>query len=383
MRLFISAGEPSGDLHGANLSRALRERHPEVDLLGFGGDRMAGAGCRIVYPLCDYAVVGLGAAIRGIPTFYRILKLARETFRRERPDGLVLIDYPGFHWWLAKAARAEGIPVTYFVPPQLWAWGGWRVSKMRRLADQVLCSLPFEEVWFQQRQVPARYIGHPYFDELARQRLDGAFVAEQRARPGTVVGILPGSRHSELIGNIASFAEAARMIHTKRPDVRFLVACLKPAHAELIRDKLAGLSVPIEVHAGRTAEIIHLAHSCMAVSGSVSLELLHRARPTTIIYHGAPVVYALAKLLMRAKYITLVNLLADEMLYPEHLYTRGTVGPEIAGEILHWLEDRTAYEDLCGRLEALKAQVAVPGACARAAVAIAELAQAEIQRRAA
>ncbi len=383
MRLFISAGEPSGDLHGANLSRALRERHPEVDLLGFGGDRMAEAGCRIVHPLCDYAVVGFGAAIRSIPTFYRILQLARETFRRERPDGVVLIDYPGFHWWLAKAARAEGIPVTYFVPPQLWAWGGWRVRKMRKIADQVLCSLPFEEVWFQQRRVPARYIGHPYFDELARQRLDGAFVSEQRAKPGTIVGILPGSRHSELNGNTPSFAEAARIVHAKRSDVRFLVACLKPAHADLIRAKLAGLDVPLEVHSGRTAEIIQLAHSCMSVSGSVSLELLHRARPATIIYHAPLVGYALGKVLLQAKYITLVNLLADELLYPEQIFTRGTVGPKIAGEILHWLEDRPAYESLCGKLEALKAMVAVPGACARAAVAILELAQARHQLRAA
>jgi lipid-A-disaccharide synthase len=383
MRLFISAGEPSGDLHGANLSRALLERYPGVDLLGFGGDRMAEAGCRIVYPLCDYAVVGVGAAVRAVPTFYRILKLARETFRRERPDGLVLIDYPGFHWWLAGAARAEAIPVTYFVPPQLWAWAGWRTHKMRRLVDQVLCSLPFEETWFHQRRVPARYIGHPYFDELARQRLDSAFVAGQRAQPGTVVGILPGSRHSELNGNIASFAEAAKIIHAKRPEVRFLVACLKPAHADLIRNKLAGLAVPLEVHAGRTAEIIHLAHSCMSVSGSVSLELLHRARPTSIIYHASALVSLLGKFLMKAKYITLVNLLANDLLYPEHVYTRGTVGREMAGEILHWLEDRAAYEDLCGQLEALKARVALPGACARAAVAIAELALDRPQRWAA
>jgi lipid-A-disaccharide synthase len=383
MRLFISAGEPSGDLHGANLARALSERHPDVDLLGFGGDRMARAGCRLVYPLCDYAVVGIGAALRAVPTFYRVLQLARETFRRERPDGVVLIDYPGFHWWLAKAARDEGIPVTYFVPPQLWAWAGWRANKMRRLVDQVLCSLPFEEVWFHQRRVPARYIGHPYFDELARQRLDSAFVAEQRARPGTVVGILPGSRRSELNGNIASFAEAARIIHAKRPDVRFLVACLKPSHADLIRGKLASLAVPVEVHAGRTTEIIHLAHSCMAVSGSVSLELLHSTRPATIVYHASAMVSLLGKLLMKAKYITLVNLLADERLYPEHIFTRGTVGKEVAAEILHWVEDRAAYEDLCGRLAALKARVAIPGACDRAAAAIAELALAPPRRRAA
>src|SRR5262245_25042629 len=122
MRLFLSAGEPSGDLHGANLIRRLRERYPDVEVIGFGGDKMAAAGAKLIYPLWDFAVMGLGAAIMAVPKLKRILDLAKEVFAREKPDALVMIDYPGFHWWLARAARKQGMPVSYFVPPQIWAW---------------------------------------------------------------------------------------------------------------------------------------------------------------------------------------------------------------------------------------------------------------------
>lgn len=383
MRLFVSAGEPSGDLHGANLIRAMRDRRPDVEVLGFGGDRMAAAGCNLAFPLCDYAVVGLGAVIKSIPTFYRILGMAREVFEKNRPDALVLIDYPGFHWWLAGLARKYGIPVSYFVPPQLWAWGGWRARKMRRLTDQVLCSLPFEEIWFGQRQVPARYVGHPYFDELSRQKLNGDFLREQQSRPGTIVGILPGSRYNELHGNMPSFLEAARIIHAKRPDIRYLVACLKDAHADCIRNQIKGLNLPLEIHAGKTPEIIHLAHSCLSVSGSVSLELLYRCRPATMVYHLIPLSYVIGKMLLNAKYITIPNLLADRLLYPEYIFTGKTIGNQLAEHVLGWLNDRAAYEKLCGELAALKAQIAIPGACARAALAIEQLASNGPMRRAA
>lgn len=381
MRVFISAGEPSGDLHGANLTRFLREQHPGVEVVGFGGDRMAAAGCQVIYPMADLAVVGVGAVLRHIPKFFHILDLARQSFRQQKPDALVLIDYPGFHWWLAGCARKHGIPVTYFVPPQLWGWASWRVKKMRRLTDQVLCSLPFEETWFRDRGVHARYVGHPYFDELSHYRLDNAFLSKQRYRPGTIVAILPGSRGMELRQNLASQLRAAEIIHQRRPDVRFLVACLKPAHADFVRGHLNGRELPIEVHHGKTPEIIQLAHSCMSVSGSVSLELLYRGKPTVILYRVTRFQMLLSRLLRQAKYITLVNMLADRVLYPEYVATH-CLGETLAGHVLHWLQDRPAYEELCGQLAALRDRVVWPGACARAATAISELAAAEAKRAA-
>lgn len=382
MRLFLSAGEPSGDMHGANLLHSLRDRVPALDAVGFGGERMAAAGCRVVYPLCDLAVMGLGAVVQTLPTFWKILALARETFRKEPPDAVVMIDYPGFHWWLARAAKAEGIPVCYFVPPQVWAWGGWRVRKMRRLCDQVLSSLPFEHDWFEKRGVASTYIGHPYFDELARQRLDGGFLAAQRRQPGTVVGILPGSRRHEVKYNVPSLLKAAEMIHAKRPDVRFLVACFKPEHVEWVKAELGDRRLPIEIYTNRTPEIIQLSHSCMSVSGSVSLELLYRGKPAAILYRLFWTTRLLGKLLLRIKYITLVNLLADRLLYPEYVST-GCMAEPLAKDVLRWLQDRSAYEEVCGQLAALRGRVGMPGACDRAADAIAELVRGRHERRAA
>ena len=143
MHLFISAGEPSGDLHGANLVRALHERDPAARLVGFGGDRMADAGADLVYPLTQLAVMWFGRAMAHLPTFFKLGRRAEVYFRSRRPDALVLIDYPGFNFALAKRAHRVGVPVYYFVPPQLWAWAGWRVSKMRRCVRTVMTALPF------------------------------------------------------------------------------------------------------------------------------------------------------------------------------------------------------------------------------------------------
>jgi len=369
MRLFVSAGEPSGDLHGANLIHALRRRESGAEIHGFGGERMSAAGCRLVYPLCDLAVVGLAPVIANVPRFWRILGMAERFFQEQRPDALVLIDYPGFHWWLARCARAHGIPVLYFVPPQIWGWLTYRVNKMRRLTDRVLCTLPFEEEWYRQRNVAAQYIGHPYFDELREQRLDSAFVQAQREKPGVIIGVLPGSRNSELQYNLSSLLRAAALVHAWRPDARFLVACLREKHRQQVEASLQGLSIPIEAHIGRTPEIIHLAHSCLAVSGSVSLELLYRGKPSVVVYRHRWISIMLAHLLKRVPYITLVNLLADKELFPE-FFRVGCPADKMADHVVRWLNDRTAYETLCGELAALRERVAAPGACERAADAV-------------
>ncbi|MBY0233058.1 MAG: lipid-A-disaccharide synthase, partial [Gemmataceae bacterium] len=332
MRLFLSAGEPSGDLHGANLVRELRRRRPGVELFGFGGDRMAQAGCELLDPLADKPIMGLFPALAAIPRLWGVLGKARQAFKARRPDAAVVIDNPGFHWWLAGCARKHGVPVSYFVPPQIWSWGTWRAAKMRRVTDQVLACLPFEDAWFRERGIKSRLIGHPYFDELAGQRLDPAFLAAQRARPGTLIGLLPGSRGSELKHNLPTLARAARLIHARRPETRFAFSCLKPAQADEVRKKLARLEVPHEVHHDRTPEIIELSHSLVAVSGSVSLELLYRERPAAVVYQHDPVSVLLGHLVLRSRYITLVNLLAGKELFPEYFSSRCRA-PELAAHV--------------------------------------------------
>jgi lipid-A-disaccharide synthase len=367
MRVFFCAGEPSGDLHGANLVRSLRSADPNMDCFGFGGDRMAAAGCRLLYPLCGLAVMGFLRVLTNGHRFVQLLTKADRLFRRDRPDAVVLIDYPGFNWWLARRAHARGIPVFYFVPPQIWAWGGWRVKKMRRYIDHVLTCLPFENDWYEERGVRAHFVGHPYFDELPHQQLDAEFLQSQQARPGPIIGLLPGSRTQEVEDNLDTLVGAAERIHTEHPETRFLVACYKPAHRLQVEQYLGGLDCPfIEPNVGRTPEILSLAHSCIAVSGSVGLELLYHGKPAVVVYRTGRLMLALVRRLLNVRYVSLVNLLADAELFPEFV-TSDCQADAVAGHILRWLNDSGAYALRRSELAGLRQRVARPGACDRAA----------------
>jgi lipid-A-disaccharide synthase len=366
MRIFFGAGEPSGDLHGANFIRELRRLHPDADCVGFGGDRMRAAGCQLLYPLCDLAVVGLLRVLTNLHRFVRLLRQADQAFAQQRPDAVVLIDYPGFNFQLARRAHARGIPVFWFVPPQLWAWAGWRAKKVRRWVDRVLCTLPFEEAWYRERGVEATFIGHPYFDELTEQQLNAAFVEAEQERPGTVVGLLPGSRDQEVAQNLDTLVSAARHIHAARPDTRFLVTCLRGDQRDRVAARLHGCGLPVDVHAGRTPEIIHLAHSCLAVSGSVSLELLYRQKPSVVVYYVNRGWFLAARLLLTCRYISLVNLLANREVFPESAGYRFDPGA-IGGPVVRWLNDPAAYAATCAELRELRDRISYPGACQRAA----------------
>ncbi|MCS7044984.1 MAG: lipid-A-disaccharide synthetase [Gemmataceae bacterium] len=404
MRVFFSVGEPSGDVHGANLVRELHRQSPDIDCVGFGGPRMHAAGCRLDYPLAQLSVMGFRGVFEHAGTFARLLFHADRCFRRQRPDALVLIDYPGFNWWMARRARAYGIPVYYFVPPQLWAWASWRVYKMRRLVDHVLCSLPFELAWFRRHGIAARYFGHPFFDDLANQRLDAAFLAQHRIPPSAtaqggagdhavtsissapsgqnlIVGLLPGSRHSEVKRNWAMLYHTAARIHAARPEARFLVACYKEDHQREIEAFLrCRPPLPLQTFVGRTPEIIELSTVCVAVSGSVSLELLWRGKPTAIVYRINPVYRRLSRFVLKSPYICLVNLMAGEQLYPEFLTDR-CESAAIAAQVLRWLNEPGETAALRQKLTALRRRVAQPGACAQAASYILKTATANRLRR--
>jgi lipid-A-disaccharide synthase len=367
MRIFFSAGEPSGDLHGANLIGALRQHSPGLECVGFGGEHMAAAGCSLLFPLAHLSAMFIIPVLVTAHKFLKLLLQADRYFRQERPDAVVLIDYPGFHWWLARRARAHGIPVFYFVPPQLWAWAGWRVNKMRRYVDHVLCSLPFEEAWYKERGVQAHYLGHPYFDELPRQQLDGNFIERQRARGGQIIGLLPGSRTQELTHNLATLMRAAALIHAKLPDSRFLVACYRDMHRAQVEAYLAGHALPfIETWTGRTAEIIHLSEACISVSGSVSLELLYRRKPAVVVYRVNALVRKLARSFLKIPHISLVNLLAGKELFPE-FFTDQCEAQAIGERVLRWLTDQREHQQILSELDELAGKVAESGACERTA----------------
>ncbi|MCR4415847.1 MAG: lipid-A-disaccharide synthase [Thermoguttaceae bacterium] len=385
LKIFFSVGEPSGDLHAANLIRQLRARCDRIEAVGYGGPKMAEAGCKLHADLTALAVMWFARVLVNLHKFWALLRDADRYFRDERPDAVVLVDYPGFNWWIARKAKAQGIPVFYYTPPQIWAWAQWRVKKMRRFVDHVLCSLPFEEPWFRRHGCHATFVGHPFFDEVRRQTLDEAFLDEFRKRPGPLVTILPGSRTQEVTHNLRWFLKAAGRVRDVVPDVRFAIAAFKPHQAEIARNQVAQSGLPVEVHCGRTPELIRLADCCMAVSGSVSLELLYHCKPTVVLYWISRPAYVVQGFFRKVKYITLVNLLATDELFPRDLtpYDPSQPGAErvlfpeyltcedksvqIADHVIEWLVRPARRQALVERLAQLKTEVGHGGASRRAA----------------
>ena len=394
MKVFFSVGEPSGDLHGANLIRALRKKNSNWEFVGYGGPRMAAAGCHLHADLTQLAVMWILRVLLNIRTFLSLLKRAEEYFQTERPDLVVLIDYPGFNWWIARKAKAKGIPVVYYGTPQLWAWAGWRVSKMRRFVDHALCKLPFEERWFRDRGCNATFVGHPYFDELNSRQLDQEFLERVQEPDKKLVTILPGSRDQEIKSNLPSFIRAAERIHRQVPESRFAVAVYKKSQLERVVEIVRQSKVAIDVYVNRTPELIHAAHCCLACSGSVSLELLYHTKPSAILYQISRFGYLIQWIFRKVRYITLVNLLtADDpfaertagiydprdprdkhVLMPEYL-TYGDRSGELADHAVIWLNDEVVYSQVQEDLDSLRQLVAQGGASERASEYISSLMQ--------
>lgn len=383
--IFFSVGEPSGDLHGANLIRAILKIDGRTHCVGFGGPRMAEANCQLLADLTQYAVMWLARVVAHLFVFVRLLREADRYFRDQQPDAVVLIDYPGFNWWVAWRAKARGIPVFYYGAPQLWAWAGWRIRKMRRLTDYVLCKLPFEEEWFQQRGCRAKYVGHPYFDELAQRTLDQKFCEGVRLQSSRRLTLLPGSRDQEVEKNLPVLLRAAEIVRGAvgpLGPLSIVVASFNEKQGETARALIAATGSQASVCVRRTPELIELSDVCLACSGSVALELMYHEKPAVIVYVVNRLAYFLQNWFRSARFISLVNLLATDritrrpleatdavdegMPYAEFLSCRDVSG-QIAEQVIGLLMDSTRYAGVVTQLRALKRQFGQPGASVRAA----------------
>ncbi|MCH7726090.1 MAG: lipid-A-disaccharide synthase [Planctomycetes bacterium] len=380
MRIFFSVGEPSGDLHGANLIRDLHVHNPDLECVGYGGPRMAAAGCHIHEDLTKYALMGVVSVLSKIVRFWSLVRRAECFFRLRKVDAVVLIDYPGFNWWVARRAKRHNIPVFYYGTPQMWAWAPWRVKKTRRLVDHVLCKLPFEERWFQERGCAATFVGHPYFDELERRQLDAKFVEQHTDNYRPLVTILPGSRTQEAISNLPWLLNAAEKVSRNVANVRFAIASFNDEQAAIARQEVKKRGLQMDVIVGRTHELIHLAKCCLACSGSVSLELLYHVKPSVIQYRINRLNWLVQALVLNVKYITLVNLFwtndihsrsfrvfdpdaegAERVPFPEYLTSRDK-SDRIALHVIRWLTDNVAYQERVEQLRDLKLQYCHSGA---------------------
>jgi lipid-A-disaccharide synthase len=430
MRVFISAGEPSGDHHAALLVRAIRSQRPDVECAGLGGPCMEAEGCVLVADMTQLAVMWFLRVLLNIHRFVDLARRAERSFLDARPDVCVMVDFPGFHWWLAWRARRHGIPVVFYCPPQIWAWASWRKKKMRRLVDHVLSVLPFEHDWFLAQGIPSTLVGHPFFDEFVDRESPGysgsracdrGFLREDHSQEaagasrrtaaeldtsadafvsGPLVLLLPGSRGQEIEGNFASILRAAAVVRGRVPGARFVVGALHERHAARAREvlgamqgELGGLDVAIE--AGRTRSLIAEARAAIAVSGSVSLELLAARVPTVIVYRISGLAYVVQSWFRQARFITLVNLLASrapigptrpvlwppagvpladpEMAFPEYLSVSDPAHTA-ASQVIEWLTDSRARDRVVTRLEEIARGVAHAGSAERTAAAVLSIA---------
>lgn len=324
MHIFFSAGEPSGDDHGRALIEEMRRRDPAVQISGFGGPEMEAAGQEQLYRLTDMAVIGVMAVLPLLRKFFQRKAEAKAFLERERPDAVVLIDFPGFHWHIAKVAKRAGIPVYYYMPPQLWAWAPWRIRKVRKYVDTVLSGLPFETEWYQRHDIDAVRVPHPFFEDVSRQELDTAR-RDEIASQGRVVAVLPGSRTGEIQKNFQLQLNVVRNLAAQHPDVHFAVACYRDKQRKLCEEIYArevseNGPLPISMYTGATAEILDAASMTLMVSGSVSLEVLARSVPAVVVYRGGVTLWAMGKLLVTVDYVSLPNLIAGRAIMPEFLF---------------------------------------------------------------
>lgn len=387
MRIFFSVGEPSGDLHGANLIRELAKLDKRIECVGFGGPKMAEAGCHLNYDLTQLAVMWFWNVLTNIRFFFRLLAEADDYMAKNQVDAVVLIDYPGFNWWVARKAKARGIPVFYYGAPQMWAWAGWRIKKMRTLIDYVLCKLPFEAKWYSERGCKATYVGHPFFDEVERQQIDREFIAREFDMHNQVVGLLPGSRRQEVARNFENLVEAARKISFERPDTEFAVACFNEKQKQMCEEHLKRVEqVPnLRLFVGRTPEVMTAATCCIACSGSVSLELMARGKPTVIVYRIGLLGWLGQSIFRTCEYITLVNLLwadkidrvsrgtfdpdaptAAHVPFPEYL-TTSDCSSKVANHVINWLSDDSVLSERKEQLQVLMSRFGQTGASRRGA----------------
>jgi lipid-A-disaccharide synthase len=375
---MMSCGEPSGDLYAGALAAELRSRAPSVEIFGFGGDRLRGAGGRLVGDFTGISVTGLTEALRVLPRSYAMLRRLVAAARETRPDVFVAIDFPDFNFRLMAAIKRLGIPVVYYISPQLWAWRPGRMQTMKALVDRVLVIFPFEEELYRREGVDARFVGHPLVDLARASASRDGFLREHGLDPDApTVALLPGSRRNELHRILPDMAAAVPLISARVANVQFVVACAPNLPEELFAGfghsvVGAGFSRPILVHA-RTDDVLAASDVVVTASGTATVQAALHEKPMVVVYRLSDLTYRLGKPFVKVDTYAMANLVAGRRIVPELIQTEFT--PErVAEETVRFLTDRTRYESTRQALRDVRARLGAPGASGRAAEAILEVA---------
>jgi lipid-A-disaccharide synthase len=372
MRVMLSCGEPSGDLYAGALVAALKQRDGAVDVFGLGGERVQSAGGRLIGDFRGLAVTGIFEVLRVLPDSYSMFRRLVDEAKRERPDVLVLIDYPDFNFRLMAAVRRLGVPIVYYVSPQLWAWRSGRIQTMKALVDLVLPIFPFEEAIYREEGVQTRFVGHPLVDLAVATESREALAARLELDPKKpIVALLPGSRHNELHRLVPVLAAAMPRIASDVAGTQFLVA-RAPNVGDSYFAPFHGVGVPVRVVEGQTDNVLAASDAVVTASGTATIQTALHGTPMVVVYRLSPVTYKLGKPLVRVSMYSMVNLVAGDRVVEELIQDQCT--PEAVTDATVQLltnEDRVA--DMKEQLAIVRQRLGGPGASGRAADAILEL----------
>jgi lipid-A-disaccharide synthase len=366
--ILIVAGEASGDLHGSRLASELKRLRPDCTLRGIGGPQMEQAGVQLLYSLRDFAFLGFSEVLKHLPFIRRAFKRLDRLFLVDKPDLLILIDYPGFNLRLAKMAKKRNIPVLYYISPQVWAWQPRRAYAIARWVDQLAVVLPFEAKFYKRRTgLQAHFVGHPLLEVVHSQKSRDTFCRQEGLDPHRpVLGLLPGSRAQEIIRLLPVMLEAGRLLRRRMPRLQIAVGAVSTVECALYQNLLSDEDRGIALLTDQTYDLMKHSRLLLVASGTATLESAILGTPMIILYRVSFLSWLLALLLVRVRHIGLVNLVAGERVVPE-LIQHQVNAPRVAREAYRLLMDQGRHAQVMDKLAKISSKLGPMGASRRTA----------------
>lgn len=362
VKFFVITGEASGDLHASFLIKEIKKRLPESRFFGIGGKKMEDEGVKLFFHIEKISVVGFWEAFMKVGNIRKILRSIVEKMRNMKPDALILVDFPGFNLRLAPFAKNLGIKVIYYITPQVWAWGGWRLRSMYKNIDLALVIFPFEERIFSSYGIKTSFVGHPILDEMSLKKSKELFCKEHALSPEKpIIALLPGSREGEIKRILPIMLLISKEIKKRRSDVQFILPTISEVMEGFLPDKR-----DIRIIYDETSDGIHVADTALAASGTVTLETAFLGTPSVIIYKISILTYLIIKWLIKLPYIGLVNIVRGKKIIPEYIQFSIRIN-QISDEILRMLEDTRYVATIKEELKEVKKILGKKGASKNAA----------------
>lgn len=365
--VLIIAGEASGDMYGASLVREMLNRDPALKFYGIGGNKMLQEGVQLLADASTMAVVGLTEVVFKLKDILKIMRTIKKSLDERRPDLVILIDYPDFNLAVAKAARRHNIKVLYYISPQIWAWRQSRIEQIKKTVTRMAVILPFEVETYRRHGFAADYVGHPLLDMIKTTYSKKDSRKKFNLHEDKItIGILPGSRMSEIKKLLPELLQAATIMKDSIPELQFVVPLADTLEEKNLTGIIAGFPIEVNVISGHTYDVVSCADLALVASGTATLETALLKVPMIIVYKISPLSYFIGKLFVRVENIGLVNIIAGKTIVPE-LIQNDANGARIAREALSILGDETKKQTMIRELEAIRSRLGEPGAAIKTA----------------